>query len=83
MTRTLSRSNQTFLNLRSSRFAAIAIIAIALIASIGSAPAYAAVTRITISPLTLTFPKQEVDTTSAPKNVTVTNPNSLRCRSIP
>ncbi len=75
MTRTLKRSNRTFLNLSSSRLAAIAITAIALIASIGSAPAYA-VTRITITPLTLTFPKQEVDTTSAPKNVTVTNPNS-------
>ena len=76
MTRTLKRSNGTFLNLSSSRFAAIAITAIALITSIGSAPAYAAVTRITITPLMLTFPKQEVDTTSAPKNVTITNPNS-------
>src|SRR5271156_2953173 len=76
MTGRLKRSNRTFLNLHSSRLAAIAITAIALVVSIGNAPAYAVVTRITISPLTLTFPKQEVDTTSAAKNVTVTNPNS-------
>ena len=32
--------------------------------------------KLTVSPLTLAFPQQEVGTTSAAKNVTVTNPNS-------
>ena len=32
---------------------------------------------MTISPLSLSFPNQEVDTTSAAKNVTLTNPNAF------
>ncbi len=60
---------------RLGKFAAIALTAILILTSIATAPAYAA-TRLTISPLSLSFPNQEVDTTSAPKNVTLTNPNS-------
>ncbi|MGA9723019.1 MAG: choice-of-anchor D domain-containing protein [Candidatus Binatus sp.] len=46
-----------------------------MLAAIGTVPAYATV-RLTISPLALSFPNQEVGTTSAAKNVTLTNPNS-------
>jgi len=62
---------------RVARFAAVALTATLILLSIGTAPAYTAVARITISPLSLSFPKQEVDTTSASKNVTLTNPNSF------
>ena len=50
---------------RAVRFAAIVLIATAalLLAGFGAAPAHATV-KLTISPHALTFPKQEVDTTS-------------------
>ena len=62
---------------RAGRFAAIVLTATAtlLLAGIGTAPAHAA-TRLTISPLVLVFPEQEVGTTSTAKNVTLTNPNA-------
>src|SRR5208282_2563814 len=62
---------------RAGRFAAIVLTATAtlLLAGIGTAPAHAA-TRLTISPLVLVFPQQEVGTTSTAKNVTLTNPNA-------
>src|ERR1019366_1655502 len=62
---------------RAGRFAAIVLTATAtlLLADIGTAPAHAA-TRLTISPLVLVFPQQEVGTTSTAKNVTLTNPNA-------
>ncbi|MGB8411785.1 MAG: choice-of-anchor D domain-containing protein [Candidatus Binatus sp.] len=62
---------------RAARFAAIVLIATAtlLLAGFGTAPAHATV-RLTISPLALSFAEQEVGTTSAAKNVTLTNPNS-------
>ena len=61
-----------------ARFAAIVLIATAalLLAGIGTAPAHAAGLRLNVSPLELSFTKQEVETTSAAKNVTLTNPNS-------
>ncbi|MGA3229559.1 MAG: choice-of-anchor D domain-containing protein, partial [Candidatus Binatus sp.] len=61
---------------RAGRFAAIALTATLMLACIGTAPAHAAVIRLTISPLVLVFAEQEVETTSAAKNVTLTNPNS-------
>jgi hypothetical protein len=54
---------------------ALAIVAIFILTAFGAAPAHAAVTRITIVPVVLSFPQQEVET-SAAKNVTLTNPNS-------
>lgn len=60
---------------RAGRLAAIALTAVLMLAAIGTVPAYATV-RLTISPLALSFPNQEVGTTSAAKNVTLTNPNS-------
>ncbi len=57
---------------RASRFAAIALIATLTLA----APARAAGPKLTISPMSLAFGNQELDTTSNPKNVTLTNPNA-------
>ena len=58
----------------SERFA-IPLVVILMLAVAG-ATAHAAVTRLTISPIILSFPQQEVETPSAAKNVTLTNPNS-------
>src|ERR1700720_1076014 len=75
MNRGPNRFNQASVDFRSARFVTIAITTVTLILGLGTATAYAAA-RLTISPVSLLFPNQEVDTTSAPKNVTLTNPNS-------
>ena len=57
---------------RAARFVAIALIATLMLA----APARAAGPKLTISPASLSFGNQELNTTSNPKNVTLTNPNA-------
>ncbi len=62
--------------MRAARLTALALTVILILTAFGAAPARATEIRLTISPLALAFPDQEVETTSAAKNVTLTNPNA-------
>ena len=79
MTECANSSNRTSLSPSSSHrglaSTALALVAIFILSAFGAAPAHAALTKLTIVPVVLSFPQQEVETASA-KNVTLTNPNS-------
>ncbi len=79
MTECANSSNRTSLSPSSSHrglaSTALALVAIFILSAFGAAPAHAALTKLTIVPVVLSFPQQEVETAAA-KNVTLTNPNS-------